>query len=590
MSKKNNWWIFISLFLITLLAWGLRFYKLADVPPGLNRDEAAIGYTAFSLLETGKDEYGKAYPLSFKSFGDWKVPVYFYLAMPFIRVFGLTEVAVRLPSALLGTVTVLLVFILIQKLFYQFKQVNTIALLGSLFLAISPWHIFMSRNASESNTAVFFVTLSLIFFLKSFKKPWFLIISFSVLSLSIFTYHGNHIFTPLLFIGLNIIYRNELKKNRYLISSILIFLFLSALIFSQTLFSADKTKISGLFPLGDDSLVYENIVKRRLEYPRQTFLVKILHNKPVYLVKTVVINYLKSISPEFLFISGGTNSQHNIPGFGNLYLWEAFVWPIGIIALILIYKKSGLFLLWWLLISPVAGSITKDAPHTNRMMGILPLPAIITALGVYTIAVFLDKIKFRITGKVIIFLIIAGNFLVFTDQYFNHFPYVSAKDWGNVYKQMVSEVTRIGNRYQGVVIAKPEVSPYIYFLFYDQINPSKFQNEVIRYPETAEGFQHVKKFANYNFEKINWTNELFLPNRLLIDWADGLPEIATHSAQIITQADLDRLNSQGWDTGGIKTGDLIISRIVDTIYLPDKTPYLYLIETLKSAPTAEISN
>ena len=69
------------IFLITILiviAGFLRIYKIATVPPGLNQDETAIGYNAYSILVTGRDEWGEKYPLYFKSFGDYKLPIYIY--------------------------------------------------------------------------------------------------------------------------------------------------------------------------------------------------------------------------------------------------------------------------------------------------------------------------------------------------------------------------------------------------------------------------------------------------------------------------------------------------------------------------------
>ena len=103
--EKVFFWLLLSVFFISALA--LRFYKFGEIPVGFNRDEASIGYTAYSLLKTGKDEYGKSFPLSFKSFGDWKLPLYPYLVTPFIKIFGLSEFAVRLPSALFGVLTVI---------------------------------------------------------------------------------------------------------------------------------------------------------------------------------------------------------------------------------------------------------------------------------------------------------------------------------------------------------------------------------------------------------------------------------------------------------------------------------------------------
>ncbi|EKD95597.1 MAG: hypothetical protein ACD_24C00433G0001, partial [uncultured bacterium] len=53
------------LLLIVLLGGALRFYQLASVPPSLARDEVSVGYNAYSILKTGKDEYGRIFPLSF---------------------------------------------------------------------------------------------------------------------------------------------------------------------------------------------------------------------------------------------------------------------------------------------------------------------------------------------------------------------------------------------------------------------------------------------------------------------------------------------------------------------------------------------
>src|SRR3989344_6180036 len=109
----------LFLLVIILLAAFLRFYNITEVPPGVNRDEASIGYTAYSLLTTGKDEYGRPFPLSFESFGDWKLPLYIYTTVPFVKLFGLNELAVRLPSVLAGTLTVLLTYFLVMELFYK---------------------------------------------------------------------------------------------------------------------------------------------------------------------------------------------------------------------------------------------------------------------------------------------------------------------------------------------------------------------------------------------------------------------------------------------------------------------------------------
>ena len=137
--------------LILIVAATSRFYKLGAVPTSLNADEAAIGYNAYSILKTGKDEYGRKFPLLFQSFDDFKMPVYIYLTVPSIAIFGLNDFSVRLPSALLGTLTVFVTYLLIEGLFASIP----IGVIASFLLAISPWHLQFSRSAYEANIAVF---------------------------------------------------------------------------------------------------------------------------------------------------------------------------------------------------------------------------------------------------------------------------------------------------------------------------------------------------------------------------------------------------------------------------------------------------
>src|SRR3989304_9431060 len=114
--KTSNFKFGILLTIIFLAAI-LRFYKLGTNPPGLYWDEAVLGYDAYSILNTGKDHHGETLPLFSESFGDWKLPGYHYLLVPSIAIFGLNEFAVRFPSALLGTLTVLLTYLLVKELF-----------------------------------------------------------------------------------------------------------------------------------------------------------------------------------------------------------------------------------------------------------------------------------------------------------------------------------------------------------------------------------------------------------------------------------------------------------------------------------------
>src|SRR3989344_1873232 len=111
------------LLLIILLAIVLRLWQLGINPPSLTWDETAWGYNAYSLGIDGRDEFGRFLPLDYlESFGDFKPPVYAYLDIFPVKIFGLNEFAVRFPSALFGVLTVLVTYFLTKRIFWDSKS------------------------------------------------------------------------------------------------------------------------------------------------------------------------------------------------------------------------------------------------------------------------------------------------------------------------------------------------------------------------------------------------------------------------------------------------------------------------------------
>jgi len=96
------------LFLIFFLGFILRFWQLGVNPPSLDWDEASLGYNAYSLFTTGKDEYGNPWPLSIRSFNDYKPPLYTYLTILPVALTGLNEFSTRFISALFGSLSVVI--------------------------------------------------------------------------------------------------------------------------------------------------------------------------------------------------------------------------------------------------------------------------------------------------------------------------------------------------------------------------------------------------------------------------------------------------------------------------------------------------
>ena len=165
----KNWLLII----ILVFAAILRLWQLGIIPPHLTPDEASLGYNAYSILKTGRDEYGELLPIVFRSFGDFKPGLYIYLTTPFVAILGLTELAVRLPSALAGILAVWLIYAISKQLYIRkaskkfiFKNAEKLALFGALLLAINPWHIHFSRGTWEFNLALTFTVAGIYFFLR----------------------------------------------------------------------------------------------------------------------------------------------------------------------------------------------------------------------------------------------------------------------------------------------------------------------------------------------------------------------------------------------------------------------------------------
>jgi len=199
--KKVVFLIFI-LFVVFLL----RFYKLSEYPVGFHSDETAYGYNAYSLLLTGSDEFGERWPLSLKSFGDYKPPMSSWISIPSIWLFGLNEFAIRFPTALLGSLTILTIYFLTTEFVKQIyvkpysKGIIFVPFIAALLLTISPWHNLFSRTSQLVGLEVFFTSTGVLFLLKGLKNKLYLYLSTLLFSGAIYTYYGARVTIFLLLI------------------------------------------------------------------------------------------------------------------------------------------------------------------------------------------------------------------------------------------------------------------------------------------------------------------------------------------------------------------------------------------------------
>jgi 4-amino-4-deoxy-L-arabinose transferase-like glycosyltransferase len=506
----------LLLVLIVGVAAILRFYALGNVPASVNADEAAIGYNAYSILKTGKDEYGKTFPLLFQSFDDYKMPVYIYLTVPSVGVFGLTDFAVRLPSAVLGTLTVLATYFLVVALFGS----STIALLSSLLLAISPWHLQFSRSAYEANSAVFFVVLGITCLLRGNKRGIWYIAGFLLLSLSVWAYHSSRIFVPLLLVGFTIIYFRDILKHKfyYLFGALLCFaLCLPLLVLS---FSASGlVRARGVSALGDTILTMRNASWRLTDIGSHIPGSNIYHNHRLVDASIILKGYLDHYNPNY-FVSEIVQGKYHAPGVGLLYVWElpVLLWGLHIAANMKGKGKSLPFL--WLLAAPIAAAPTNSLPHPVRTLIMLPAIPIFVAIGLGDLYErFVAKRGTR--GSI---LLIAGvilmvlNFLYYLHQYYVHTPIDYALEWQYGHEQVVENVKAMQKNFDKVIVSTTLDQPYIFFLYYLQYDPAKY----LASGGTISGKfdEERNKFDMYEFHSYINTDKSGKPNVLYI----GTPE------------------------------------------------------------------
>ena len=178
--------------LIMVLAIFFRFYKLDTIPPGLYPDIAINGNNALQSLQTG----------DFKAFytdNNGREGMIMWLDALSMLVFGITTLALKVPTAIFGALTVLGIYLLARELFIKNK--NAIALLSAFFLAVSFWHINFSRLGFRVALMPFFLVFTFFFLDKAFKSSKFLwaIPAGIFFGLGFYTYTGYRLAVPLLF-------------------------------------------------------------------------------------------------------------------------------------------------------------------------------------------------------------------------------------------------------------------------------------------------------------------------------------------------------------------------------------------------------
>ncbi len=496
----------LFLALIIIIAAFLRFYHLASNPPSLTWDEAAWGYNAYSIGIDGKDEFGRFLPITYlESFGDFKPPMYAYLDVLPVKILGLNEFATRFPSAFFGVLTILVCYFLTKRIFKGSKNVELYAGLSSLLLAISPWHILLSRAAFEANVASFFIALGILCFLEAVqRKKWFIVGSAISFVLSMYTFNTARVFTPIIVLVLVFAFRKKLfqiKKEIIIAAVVGGLMFIPLFFFLLT--PQAKLRFQEVNIFSDPGIVKTS--NQKIANDDGAIWSKVINNRRVYYGLSFMNHYFDNLGPLFLFIRGDGNPKFSIQTVGQMYIWEIITLAAGVI--LLFRKREGEWWLIpvWLLLGIIPAATARETPHALRIETTLPTFQILSAyglVGLYQIIAETKRRIFKIHLSTIVlyyFLIFAiFNFLYFYHDYFANYPKVYSREWQYGYKDSIDYVSQVANRYDRVYTTTSLGRPYIYYLYYMKISPDEFRKNstVSRDPF---GFVTVKRVGKFYF-------------------------------------------------------------------------------------------
>lgn len=481
---------------VVTLAFFVRVYKVTSIAPSLSWDEVSIGYNAYSILKTGRDEHGKFLPVdAFVAYGDYKPPLAVYLTVPFVAVFGLNELAVRLPSVIAGTLAVVFTYLIVGELFYKryndYKNYNCyIPLVSALLLTISPWHIQLSRAGWEANIALTILLLGIWFVLKARQNPRLLIVCWIPLVLAMYAFNSARYVAPLLG-ALFLFWIKEVMvaHKKFALIGIVVALFLLAPLIPHLLSPEARLRFTEVNIFSDVTIIEK--ANERMVIDGNTLFSNIIHNRRVGFVLEYLKHFFDHFEPRFLFIRGDGNPKFSLQEVGQLYFIEAPFLVYGIYRLLITHSTLAWTLILWVLFAIAPAAAARETPHALRIENTLPVWQILIAYGLISLS------KHRIL-RIAYFLSLIASVMYFWHNYFNHYAVEYSSEWQYGYKEALAEVRKLESGYERIVMTQGYGRPYMYTLFYTRTDPSWYFTSK-RSTFDAAGFYHVFGFGKFEF-------------------------------------------------------------------------------------------
>lgn len=492
----KKYWVAVCLITITLLSLLARMHQLDNLPSILNRDEAALAYNAFLINQTGEDEWHRAWPINFESFGDYKLPGYIYTLAGLFALMTPSDWLVRMPSVLAGTLLPLLSYFLARNLKYS----RPWSLLLSVLVATSPVFFYFSRVAFEANLALTLFVATWVLWLRSQPNWKTDLLGALLLGLAVFTYNTPLLLLPML-LPMLLLYRGLKRPKSWWLVLVCSIIFFSLGAWSLWPVSAQKSNIT----IFNDETTWAKYLSYRQQFdqPWQS----LLGNRYVYSAEIMTRHAFDSLRPGFLIRGTIGHPWHGIPNHGHLlpltyvfmlaglFLVSAFIIKNFNWRATQTYKRQ-LLILYFFIVSWLPAVVTVDAPHATRSLFALFMANVLALVAIKTTYHFLrDNSQVKKQALAVIFgLVLIGFTSDYLYDYFGKYP-----SQQQALKPGFEEIINQVNSRNNIAVVDGEGYQYILLAWYLRIPPETFFATTVRQLPDKIGFKYGERVNQYHF-------------------------------------------------------------------------------------------
>jgi hypothetical protein len=470
--KANTYkFLFIT---ILILGIGARVWRFGDLPAGLNQDEASSAMDSYYVLRYGMDRNGISYPVQFMMWGGGQSSLHEYLLIPFIA-FGLNSFTTRLPMLISGILTLFLVYFAARRIAGE-----RYAFIAMFLLAISPWHIMMTRWSLNDNMLPFFFLAGFLSVLRSEKDNRWFVVGCAFFAVCFYAYGAAYIVVPVfLLVSIPaVMYAQRATCQTIILGlGVLFVLSIPILLFVAMNFFGLDTIHLGPFT-----------IPRFPVAPRYESLSAMFGENGGQMLVDNTLTMFRLLT----FQSDGL-IWNSIPAYGYFY---NFTFPVALVGLSLLLASNRApfvferrLLLAWMIASFAIG--TQVAVNLNRINSIfIPLLLCIALVLEYLVE------KYRSLFYVVIFVFLAA-FGFFLRDYFGK-PYQAAvgREFSAGLLPAMNFAVQAGDG--PICVSDKPRMPYIFALMAEKPTPLDYL-ATVKYVNPDDEFREVSSFGRFTF-------------------------------------------------------------------------------------------